>query len=248
MNDPIFLRMQSKAEAKARIQEAFWPTFAAGAIYVLPITALTMLSMLLPFVMENYPIWLDAVLYLVELVFVAPLGYGFGLYCVGRSRGMQVSVFAIFEPLGSLHEFGRALGVSLSMAVRLLPLTVIRVLLIYAVPAESALVAVADILILVVSLAESCLQLAMSAAYNLIYDDAALGSWRAVGEGLALYRGRLFSVFSFLLSFIGWAILASLSMGLLLPYVTAYQNVAFARMTDHLRFPEQDGEHPEWPQ
>ena len=69
MNDPIFLRMQSKAEAKARIQEAFWPTFAAGAIYVLPITALTMLSMLLPFVMENYPIWLDAVLYLVELVF-----------------------------------------------------------------------------------------------------------------------------------------------------------------------------------
>ena len=248
MKDPIFLRMQSKAEAKARIGEAFWPTFAAGALYVLPITALTMLSMLLPFVMEKYPIWLDAVLYALELVFVAPLGYGFGLYCVGRSRGAQVSAFALFEPLGSVRSYGRALGVSLSMSIRLLPLTAIRLLLIYAVPTGAVFSAIADVLILFVSLAESCLQLAMSAAYNLIYDDAALGSWRAVGEGLALYRGRLFSVFSFLLSFFGWAILASLSMGVLLPYVTAYQNVAFARMTDHLRYPEQDGEHPEWPQ
>lgn len=245
MNDPTFLRVMSKQQAKQRIAEVFWPTMAAGALYVIPLTVLTLLSLLLPMqLQEEYPLWMDGALTIAELLVTAPLSYGFGLYCVAHSRGVPTSAFTVFEPLGSLRLLGRALGVSLSMMVRVLPLFVLRVALIYGVPGDSSLAGLANFLLILIMLAESCLQLAMSAAFNLIYDDETIGCWRAVGEGLALYRGRLISLFVFILSFLPWGILGSLSCGVVLPFVTAYQNVAFARMTDMLRFPEPPSEPP----
>ena len=239
MIDPTILRFQSKREAKERIGESFWSTFCAGALYIMPVFALTMMTMLLPFVMEEYPLWIDGALYLAELLIVSPLAYGFGLYCVSRSRGLQVPFFMVFEPLGSLRSYFRAVSVAFFIALRLLPITAVRLLLIYTVPLESAIYPIADVLIGLGSVIETVLHLAMTASYNIILDNPAISSWQAVKEARDLYSGQLFSLAAFIISFIGWMILAVISMGLLLPYLSAYQNISFARMTDLLRFPEQ---------
>lgn len=242
MKDLTILRLQSKREAKERIGESFWSTFAAGALYIMPVFALTLMTMLLPVVMEEYPLWLDGVLYLADLLVVSPLAYGFGLYCVARSRGVQTPFYMVFEPLGSIGGYARALSVALSIAIRLLPITAVRLLLIYSVPVESAIYPIADLLIGLGSVLETVLHLAMTASYNIIADDPSIGSWRAVKEASSLYSGHIFSLLTFVVSFLGWMILAVISMGLLLPYLSAYQSISFARMTDLLRAPEPPGE------
>lgn len=242
MKDPTILRIQSKRDAKERIGESFWSTFAAGALYIMPVFALTMMTMLLPLVMKEYPLWLDGVLYLADLFIVAPVAYGFGMYCVARARSVSVPFYMVFEPLGSVKGYARALGVSLSIALRLLPITAVRLLMIYTVPVESAIYPIVDLLIGFGSVLETVLHLAMTASYNIIMDDPSIGSWKSVKQASELYTGYIFSLFAFVFSFFGWMILAVLSMGFLLPYLSAYQNIAFARMTDLLREPDTPSE------
>lgn len=242
MNDLTILRMRSKREAKELIGQSFWSTFAAGTLYIVPVFVLTLLTMLLPFVLEEYPIWMDGVLYAAELLIISPLAFGFGLYCVARSRGLQAPFYMVFEPLGSFGGYVRAVSVALSIAIRLLPITAVRLLLIYTVPVESAIYPIADVLIGLGALLEMVLHLGMTASYNIIADDPKIGSWKAVKEGSALYSKQVFTLVSFIFSFVGWMILAVISMGLLLPYLSAYQSIAFARMTDILRHPETPGE------
>ena len=237
MKDITILRMQSKMDAKARIGEAFWTAFAAGALYIMPVFTLTMLTMLLPFVMEEYPLWMDGVFYLADILIVSPLAFGFGLFCVARARGIAAPFYTVFEPLGSFRGYTRALAVSLSIAIRLLPITAVRLLLVYTVPVESAVYPIADLLIGLGSVLETILHLAMTASYNIIMDEPSIGSWRAVKLARDLYSGYMFPLLAFIISFLGWMILAVISMGMLLPYLSAYQNIAFARMTDLIRNP-----------
>ena len=244
MKDPAILRLHSKKEAKERIGESFWSTFTAGVLYILPVFALTLLAMLLPFVLEEYPAWIDLALYAAELLIISPIAYGFGQYCVARARGQQIPFYAVVEPLGSVGGYMRALSVSLSMMIRLLPITAVRLLLAYTVPIESAIYPVADLLIGLGSVLETVLHLAMTASYNIIADDPSIGSWRAVKEAYSLYSKHTFQLLAFIISFIGWMILSVISMGLLLPYLSAYQSIAFARMTDLLRAPEEIDEEP----
>ena len=238
MNESTILRIRSKKEAKALISQSFWSTFAAGTLYVMPVFALTLLTMLLPFVLKEYPIWMDGVFYAAELLIVSPLAFGFGIYCVARSRDLAAPFVMVFEPLGSLGGYARAVSVSLSMAIRLLPITAVRLLMIYTVPAGSAIYPIAEVLISLGAILEMVLHLGMTASYNIIADDPKIGSWNAVKEASELYSKRVFSLLAFIVSFLGWMILAVLSMGLVLPYLIAYQNIAFARMTDILRNPE----------
>lgn len=238
MKDPTILRVQSKREAKQRISESFWTTFAAGTLYIMPVFALTMMTMLLPVVLKEYPIWMDAFLYLAELLVVSPLAFGFGLYCVARARGIEAPFYTVFEPLGSARGYMRAIAISVSIALRLLPITAVRLLLIYTVPVESVVYPIADVLIGLGTVLEMVLHLAMTACYNFILDDPSIGSWRAVRQARDLYAGYVFQLLAFIFSFVGWMLLAVFSMGLLLPYLAAYQNIAFARMTDLLREPE----------
>ncbi len=238
MNRSTILRLRSKQEAKQRIAESFWASFCAGALYVMPVFALTLMTMMLPLQLESYPVWLDGVFYLADFLIVSPLAYGFGLYCVSRSRGEQASFFAVFEPMGSVHSYARALMVALSISIRVLPITAVRLLLIYAVPSGTALAPIIDLMISLGAALESVLRLSMTACYNFIADDPEIGSWRAVTLARDLYAKDIFSVVSFMISFLGWMFLAVLSMGLLLPYLVVYQSTAFARMTDLLRTPE----------
>lgn len=239
---PMILRIRSKREAKERIGEAFWSTYGAGFLYTLPSMLLTMFLLLIPLVWNDFPVWIKAAWSVAEFLLIMPLSFGFGIYCVARSRGKNLSPSIVFETLGRPKLYVRSLCVGAAMIVKILPIIVVRQVLIFAVPTDIAIYPLVDLLITVGGILEELFLLVMSAAYNFIYDEPAIGAWNAVTKARQLYDKNLHTVFIFFVSFFGWMLLASISLGILLPYVTAYQTVAFARMTDLLRFPEEKSE------
>ncbi|MGN1030815.1 MAG: DUF975 family protein, partial [Butyricicoccaceae bacterium] len=75
-------------------------------------------------------------------------------------------------------------------------------------------------------------------AFILQAEDETLGSWRAVRESTALFKGRTWELFVFLFSFLGWDFLSACTGGLLSVYVYPYTYISLTHYVDALRAPE----------
>jgi uncharacterized membrane protein len=76
--------------------------------------------------------------------------------------------------------------------------------------------------------------LGFSQTYNVLHDNPQIGGWEAMMKSWQLMKGKKGNYFGFTLSFLGWALLATLPMGLSMGrlYETFKDNASAGQMTN----------------
>ena len=171
--------------------------------------------------------WIFAFLYLLcylfSLIFQTGfIGYGMDLY-----RRRETGYAALFAPLS---QVGRVLLLSLLVLVFTflwtLGLTLIYALLVSLFPyqlreAASVLLTIPLLILLLARLLRYAL------AYNVLVDRPELTARQCLNESKALMRGRRWSLFVLILSFLGWGLLAS-AVFLAVFYLSMFAAVALS--------------------
>lgn len=169
------------------------------------------------------------------MFFVAgPLSYGMQKFYIGLSRGETPGVSILFRPFTSLRSYWTGVKMSACLALRgwlwmLAPTVIYTVVMVAAVLSDAVrlsqmygrgygfeapapaggipAVLVATILFVFVIIVLSVKIATYMSGYALVAEDERRGVWAATREGSRAFKGHLFQMFVFYLSFIGWYLL-----------------------------------------
>ena len=173
---------------------------------------------------------------LIALMFfvAGPLTYGMQKFYIGLSRGEEPGVSILFRPFTSLRSYWTGVKMSACLALRgwlwmLAPTVIYTVVLVAATISEAmrqsqmygrgygfdttggagagAVVLVASILFIIAVLILSVKVGTYMAGYALVHEDERRGVWAATREGSRAFKGHLFQLCVFYLSFLGWYLL-----------------------------------------
>lgn len=195
---------------------------------------------------RSFPL-LSSLLSIGGTVISVPLAYGFLISFMKLKRGEEVNAFDFFAD--GFSNFGRAWGITWGIIKKLLvPIIIIIVLYIVLIASSVSLIAFSSTLFKSYSasasvatglLAVICLigiiavyvwaaikSLFYVLVYQVAYDNPNLSSKEVVEESERLMTGNRGKYFVLQLSFIGWAILACLTLGIGMFWLTPYITVA----------------------
>lgn len=173
---------------------------------------------------------------LIALMFfvAGPLTYGMQKFYIALSRGEEPGVSILFRPFTSLRSYWTGVKMSACLALRgwlwmLAPTVIYTIVVIAASISEAmrqsqmygrgygfdttggagagAVMLVATILFIIAVLILSVKVGTYMAGYALVHEDERRGVWAATREGSRAFKGNLFQLFVFYLSFIGWYLL-----------------------------------------
>lgn len=144
------------------------------------------------------------------LVIGGPFALGMAGYFIKVSRGQSVEINAIFD---GFKNFGNALGVYILMLLIILGFTLLLI-----VPGIIA-------------------ALALSQTYRIMCDDPSIGITDAMKKSRDMMNGYKMDYFLLNLSFIGWALLCILTLGLgflvLAPYVVTSNTIFYNHISSY---------------
>ena len=164
-------------------------------------------------------VWI--VLFLM-LAITGPLQFGMMHFYAGLSRGEEhTGVSLLFHPFTSLRSFWAGIRMAFPLWLRSIiwsigPTIIYSILLlsvtfvIVPTSAEAAYSAIAVILEIIYTLIMVAVQVKVqsyNAGWLLLVDDESRGAWAASREAAEVFRGKLWKLFVFFLSFIGWYLL-----------------------------------------
>lgn len=186
---------------------------------------------------------------LAYLVISLPLSFGLIISFMKLKRDEEVSCFDFFKD--GFSRFGKSWGICFHTFIRLLLPIVCLVLIIILMAIliginainGSASVSI-GLAILAVVLYIATLIYAVSRsllyviAYNISYDNPELSSKACVLKSEALMKGNRGNYFLLELSFIGWAILACLTLGIGMLWLLPYMQVAAVCFYERVAKPE----------
>ncbi|MEE1390055.1 MAG: DUF975 family protein [Clostridia bacterium] len=190
---------------------------------------------------------LSSLLSIGNTVISVPLAYGFLISFMKLKRGEEVNAFDFFAD--GFSNFGRAWGITWGIIKKLLvPIIIIIVLYIVLIASSVSLIAFSSTLfksysasasitagflsiICSIGLIALYIWIAIKSlfyvlVYQVAYDNPNLSSKEVVEESERLMTGNRGKYFVLQLSFIGWAILACLTLGIGMFWLTPYITVA----------------------
>ena len=190
---------------------------------------------------------LSSLLSIGNTVISVPLAYGFLISFMKLKRGEEVNAFDFFAD--GFSNFGRAWGITWGIIKKLLvPIIIIIVLYIVLIASSVSLIAFSSTLfksysasasitagflsiICSIGLIALYIWIAIKSlfyvlVYQVAYDNPNLSSKEVVEESERLMTGNRGKYFVLQLSFIGWAILACLALGIGMFWLTPYITVA----------------------
>ena len=146
-----------------------------------------------------------AVSNIYNILITGPLALGYTMFVISIFRGMQGSIAEIFY---GFESFGKALGLHIMRMIFIFLWT-----LLFIIPGIIA-------------------SLRYSLCFFVLADNPNIGIMEAINESKRLMVGNKWKLFCLYLSFIGWAILASLSLGLGYIWLYPYMQVSLAAFYD----------------
>ena len=93
-------------------------------------------------------------------------------------------------------------------------------------------VALWSILLMVPGIVKAC---AYSQAMYILADDPSIGAMEAIRRSKAMMQGHKMEYFKLVLSFFGWAILGTFTLGILYIWLTPYMSATFANYYRYLK-------------
>ncbi len=239
-------RKQLKMHARQDIRMAFWPAMAAVLVYLLPVTLIGIIYTLVmqgfgdTFSVEELSSALGySVLYLIATVFIAsPLQYGLWRYMTARAHGQIVSPWMVI----SCFSEGRLYITSIKLMLGIFIRSLGWMLLLFAAILAAALLTVFGFKIgIIVNIAVIPLSVFVyakirryDAAYVAMSMTPDASVWEALKACGPIFKGHLWELVVFDLSFLLWDLLGAITLGIGSVYVTAYTYIAFAHYFDHL--------------
>lgn len=225
-----------------------------GALITLAYFVIEFMINILSVCTENIAL-LNLIISIAIMVISVPISYGLIISFMKLKRGEEVKAFD-FLSLG-FSNFSRALKVAFSMLGKLiLPIillvvsivifTVASYMIVYSttyasIYGSSSNVSVALILLAVgfITMFASGIysyikQLSLVLSYNIAYDEPDLTTKQAVEKSQTLMKGNRGNYFVLTLSFIGWALLAALTLGIGLLWLVPYIQVSTVCFYDFL--------------
>lgn len=186
---------------------------------------------------------------LAFLVISMPLSFGLIISFMKLKRGEEVKSFGFIKD--GFANFSKAWGITWHTFIRLLlPIicliliivlmgTLISISIINGYSSISLGLAIAAVILYIATIIYVVSRAYLYAlAYNIGYDNPELSSKACVLKSEALMKGNRGSYFLLELSFIGWAILACLTLGIGMLWLIPYLQVAVVCFYDKLAKPE----------
>lgn len=174
--------------------------------------------------------------YIIDLAYLVisiPLSFGLIISFMKLKRGEEVKAFGFFKD--GFSRFGKSWGITFHTFIRLL-LPIICIILIAALLLFSIMYGIANgnyiLAIIIVILYIATLIYAISRsflyiiAYQIGYDNPELSSKECVKKSETLMKGNRGNYLLLELSFIGWALLASLTFGIGMLWLMPYMAIA----------------------
>lgn len=246
-------RRQYKAQARADIRGQFWRTMLTVVLQILPAVLIAMISEIGIGATEgdtgsqNMGLYTTCMLIslLASVFIMAPLDFGAKHYFVARARGQQASPMLLL----SCFMNGRAYLTSIKLVLGIL-LYSLGWILLWIVAMIPILLAAATGSVLADSMAVMVIGIVLLTALTMLisvkirrYDGAYIcmidspdaSVMGAIRSCSGTFKKHNWELWVFNLSFILWVLLGALTLGIVLIYVVAYQEIAFVHYFDALR-------------
>ncbi len=213
-------RTDIKTRAQAAIREKGKTATFAGLVFVLFDIVETYLPCLIGFVIPGicYAL-LDGsrivhpgitfVLTLLSLFVMLPLQVGYAAFCLRTYRGEPCNVRDMYRD--GLGPYGRNLGGMLRMCL---------------------FVMLWSLLLIVPGIVKA---ISYSMTQYIMAENGHIGGKKAMTLSMRITDGRKTDIFVFCLSFLGWALLIGITMGLLGIYTVPYRNTSFAGLYHEMK-------------
>lgn len=147
---------------------------------------------------------------LASLVIGGPISFGIAIYFLRISRAENVEMSTMFD---GFKQFGNAIGATLLMG-----LIIILGFILLIVPGIIAI-------------------LALSQTYKIMYDEPRLGPIDSIKKSHEMMKGHRGDYLLFVLSFIGWAFLCLLTLGIgfffLVPYYSTSSSIYYNQLIQY---------------
>lgn len=239
-------RKHFKMQARQDIRMAFWPAMGAVLIYLLPVS---LIGMIYALVTQSFGDTLSpdelsrmlsySVIYLIAIVFVAsPLQYGLWRFATARAHGQIASPWLVVSCFSEgrlyvtslklmLGIFLRSLGWMLLLSAAIVVATLLTVVL-------PVIGIIAYIAIIPLSVFIYAKIRRYDAAYVAMSVTPHASVWEALKACEPIFKGHLWELIVFDLSFLLWELFGAITLGVGYIYVTAYMYIAFIHYFDHL--------------
>lgn len=187
------------------------------------------------------------ILDLVYFIINIPLSFGLLISFIKLKRGEEVKAFDFFQE--GFNRFKKSWGIWFQTLLKLLLPTILLVFLIIAITYLSigaiifGEVATSNILIVTILLIAAIIYMIRKSllyvlSYNISYDNPELSSKECVKKSAELMKGNRGKYFLLELSFIGWAILAVLTLGIGILWLAPYMQITAICFYEKLLKPE----------
>lgn len=239
--------VQSKQRALLALMPQLLPTMLVAVLHRLPFVAVGIgLQAYLqhPSVVSSTGEILDGTMVIAVMlaaVFLqwllsVPLDFGLYRYLTMLAKGEKVSVFTVLDAFSSGKDMRSSLGLAFAIGVRALFLMGIpSVLYVGSAFLVSEGFAYYDIVtgvyFAVIGMAYVKMR-AYAGGYMLWFQNPQMGTWAAVKQANALFRGKFRYIFLLEISFLLWFMLGTITCGVLLLFVMVYEALAFIYYLD----------------
>ena len=184
----------------------------------------------------------DFVIEIISLIFSIPIGYGIIAQFIKLRRGKDVHAFD-FLSIG-LSNFKKSWAVAWAVTEKFALLIILLVLYIVGIPAlaltaqSNAIVGIIVLIIFVAFLVTLILSVPKCYSYALVwfvaYDNPDMKAKEIVEKSKEIIYGNRMNYFLFGLSFIGWALLNVLTLGIGSLWLVPYMNVGITCFYERL--------------
>jgi len=221
------------SEIRKEARESLKGKWGKAACIILAFLAISMLmGFVQGFINEESIIY--TILEVAYLIINIPLSFGLIVSFIKLKRGEEVSSFDFIKE--GFSRFGKSWGISLHTFIRLLlPIICLFIIVILhlvlmltnSVIQLNAIFSLLYVVLLISTIIYiACRALLYVLAYYISFDNPELSSKECVKKSEELMKGHRGNYFMLELSFIGWALLAVLTLGIGMLWLTPYMQVA----------------------
>lgn len=254
------LRKQYKAQARADIKAAFWPTMGAVFLFMLPTVLITIIYQIVLDGTTNTDVMASIGqiygalgIYLLAILFiVTPIQFGAKHYFVARARGEQASPTLVFSCFADGKKYLTSIKVVLCILARSIGWILLLVAVSVVVTVAMIFTAIGDmdsvalstrakilivmyfIVLIVISMFISVKIRRYDGSYIRMIDAPDASVWAATGSCVPVFKKHNWELLMFDLSFLLWSLLSVITFGIVGIYTTAYMEISFVHYFDAL--------------
>ncbi len=215
------------SEIRKEAREALKGNWRKAAYIILAYFLVTLLISCVMSAFENNKVvyW---ILYIIEVAILTPISFGLTISFIKLKRGEDTTSFSFIKE--GFSRFTKSWGIWINIFVRLLlpficmilVIMLMGLLMLFSIP--NKLISILGVAIYLATIVYAAtLSLLYSIAYYIAYDNENMKANECVKKSAELMKGNRGNLFLLVLSFIGWILLGTLSLGIgfiwIIPYI-----------------------------